>query len=265
MRTLLIGHETDALDRDGLARWLASWSDLSGVLVIREPPKRMWRRIRREIRRVGALRFLDVLGWRLFYRLFLASRDAAWEADAVQALRARFPEAPEATRELIVASPNAAEARAFIRDGAPDIVIARCKTLLKEEVFAIPRHGTFVIHPGICPMYRNAHGGFWALANDDLEHVGATLLRIDKGVDTGPVFGYYRYAFDERRESPMVIQRRVVLENLDALRDKLEDIVRGAAQPIDTHGMPSATWGQPWLSRYIRWRIRARRRAKQKA
>ena len=51
------------------------------------------------------------------------------------------------------------------------------------------------MHPGICPEYRNAHGCFWALANRDLNKVGMTLLRIDKGVDTGPTFGYYTYPY----------------------------------------------------------------------
>ena len=53
-----------------------------------------------------------------------------------------------------------------------------------------------------------------------------TLLRVDKGVDTGPVYGYYSYAYDERTESHSVIQKRMVLENLDAVRDRLLDIHR---------------------------------------
>ena len=47
------------------------------------------------------------------------------------------------------------------------------------------------MHPGICPEYRNSHGCFWALARRDLDHVGATLLQIDEGSDTGPVYAYY--------------------------------------------------------------------------
>ena len=53
----------------------------------------------------------------------------------------------------------------LLKELAPDLMIARCKTLLKENVFSIPTHGTFVMHPGICPEYRNAHGCFWAIAN----------------------------------------------------------------------------------------------------
>ncbi len=255
MRTLLICHEDEVLNRVGMARWLASFSDLAGVVTIREEPARMRARVKREIKRIGILRFLDVLAFRLYYRLKLAETDAAVERRTLEKLEARFP--PHHAPELITASPNSPESQKFISDAAPDIMIARCKTLLAERIFSIPRTGTFVMHPGVCPEYRNAHGCFWALSRRDLDRVGMTLLRIDKGVDTGPVFGYFSYPYDERTESHIVIQDRVVLENLDALRQKLEEIYRGEAVPISTAGRESAAWGQPWLTRYLAWKREA--------
>jgi hypothetical protein len=179
MRTLLICHDGASLDREGLVRWLASFSHVTGTVVIREPAGRLWKRVRREVKRVGAARFLDVLAYRAYYRIAHAPSDARWEAETLDALRTRYPDAVGGP-ERIVQSPNSTEAEAFIRDCCPDLVIARCKTLLKEQVFSIPRLGTFVMHPGICPEYRNAHGCFWAVATGDLENVGVTLLRIDQ-------------------------------------------------------------------------------------
>ena len=87
-----------------------------------------------------------------------------------------------------------------------------------------------------------------------------TLLRIDKGVDTGSVYGYYTCDFDESTDSHVQIQHRVVFDNLDALRQKFVEIYSGRAQTIDTKGRSSAAWGQPWLSRYLLWKWRARKR-----
>jgi hypothetical protein len=98
------------------------------------------------------------------------------------------------------------------------------------------------------------------LANRDLGKVGLTLLKIDKGVDTGPVYGYYSYDFDEIRESHIVIMTRFVLDNLDRLQVKLLEIHAGTAKTIDTAGRSSAVWGQPWLTKYLRWKWIARRR-----
>jgi hypothetical protein len=252
MRTLLICHDDAALDREGLARWLASFSTFVGAVVIREPGGRLKKRIKREISRVGWLRFIDVLAFRTYYALALAARDKRWESRALDRLRTRFPRRLDAP-EAIVSSPNSPEAEAFIRQQQPDIVIARCKTLLKEQIFTIPRYGTYVMHPGICPEYRNAHGCFWARATGDHDNVGMTLLRIDTGVDTGPVYGYFRVHADPA-ESHVITQHRVVLDHLDAIRDKLLDIESGTARPLDTAGRPSATWGQPWLTAYLRMR-----------
>ena len=254
MRTLLICHDGAALDREGLARWLGSFSTFTGTVVIREPGGRLKQRIKREIARVGFLRFLDVLAFRLYYALAHAAGDRVWEQRELARLRTWYPDRPE-TPEMAVSSPNSPEAEAFIREHQPDLVLARCKTLLKEQIFTIPRLGTYVMHPGICPEYRNAHGCFWARANGDHQNVGMTLLRIDKGVDTGPVYGYFRVEADAA-ESHAITQHRVVLEHLDAIRDKLVEIESGTAERISTEGRASATWGQPWLSAYLRMRAR---------
>jgi len=252
MRTLLICHEGADLDREGLARWLGSFSTFAGTVVVREPGGRLRKRIAREVARVGLWRFLDVLAFRAYYRLTARRGDREWEGRELARLRAWFPDSPAAP-DIVVASPNAADAEAFIRRQQPDLVIARCKTLLAERVFSIPQLGTFVMHPGICPEYRNAHGCFWAMASGDFANVGMTLLRIDKGVDTGPVFGYFRVDADAT-ESHVVTQHRAVLDHLDAIRDRLLEIEAGTATPIDTTGRTSAAWGQPWLTAFVKMR-----------
>jgi Formyl transferase len=260
MRTLLICHDDAPLDREGLVRWMESYSTYVGTVVIKEPPARLRRRITREIRRVGWLRFIDVLAFRAYHALARARSDREWAARALSRLRSLFPARPDA-QEIIVPSPNHADAERFIREQRPDLIIARCKSLLKEQVFSIPRLGTFVMHPGICPEYRNAHGCFWAIANGDPHNVGMTLLRIDRGVDTGPVFGYFRVKPEARPESHVIVEHRVVLDHLDAIRDVLLDIDAGRAVPIDTSGRRSAAWGQPWLSAHLRTLIRRRHRS----
>jgi methionyl-tRNA formyltransferase len=212
--------------------------------------------VRREVKRVGLARFLDVLAFRIYYSLNVASKDQRWQQQKVAELKEIY--SPVNVPTLLTHSPNSPEAEEFILNNTPDIMIARCKTLLKESVFSIPAVGTFVMHPGICPEYRNAHGCFWALANNDSERVGMTLLRIDKGVDTGPVYGYYSYPYDEVTESHIVIQHRVVLENLAQLETKFGEIYRGEALPLQVSGRSSRTWGQPWLSKYWAWKKRAR-------
>jgi hypothetical protein len=259
MKMLLICHQDASLDREGLARWLASFAELVGVIELREGGGKFFARVRRELKRSGWLRFLDVVAFRVCYKIFLARRDRAEEARTLEKLRRDFPPLRADLPVLVTDSPNSAEAESFIRSLQPDAAIARCKVLLKRKIFSLPRLGTFVLHPGICPEYRNAHGCFWALAQNDDANVGLTLLRVDDGVDTGPVFGHFRCAFDAAVDSHIAIQSRVVFENLGALREKFLAIASGAAQPVAVAGRSSNVWGQPWLTKFLAWRGRARK------
>jgi len=258
MKTLLIYHEGARLEEEVMLRWLASFSELVGSIVLQESQGRKWKRLRREVKRVGVVRFADVVAFRVFYRLRLRGGDDRWEGQFVHELGNRFDPSAGDVPVLRTDSPNSDEAVEFIQRLAPDMMFARCKTLLSPQVFSIPAKGTYVMHPGIVPEYRNSHGCFWALSNRELDKVGMTLLRIDEGVDTGPVYGYFSYAYDEVAESHSMIQKRVVFENLDAIRDKLLEIDRGEAKPIDTSGRVSGAWGQPWLTKYLKWKWRAR-------
>lgn len=259
MRLALICHEEDPINREGVARWLASIGDLVGIVSIEEPRSRMWKRVRAELRRSGISGFLDVMAFRIYRRLLLARRDRAFERSCLDDLQRRFPSYPAETPVLKTPAANSKAVKQFLAGLEPDLVIARCKVLLRPSVFNIAKRGTLVMHPGICPEYRNAHGCFWALVNRDLDKVGMTLLRIDEGIDTGPVFGYFRCPIDEGRETHHMIQTRTVVENLEGIAALLAAIVAGTAEPIDVRGRASKVWGQPRLSSYFKWKRSARK------
>jgi folate-dependent phosphoribosylglycinamide formyltransferase PurN len=257
---LLCQHD-EAIDREGLAAWLASSMHLAGIIVIHDDGRKRWRALRAEYRRSGWLGLADVLAFRGFYAATQAAADARWVDTTLHGLKARYPAPHRAVPRIDVTNPNSDETRRFLERCQPDLAIARCRHLLRPAVFQVPRCGTFVLHPGICPEYRNAHGCFWALCRRDLTRVGMTLLRVNAGVDTGDVYLQAGYRFDERAESHRVIQYRVVLENLDAIARTLTQLARGRCDPISTAGRQSAVWGQPRISAYLAWKRRARRTA----
>ena len=256
---VLICHENDTLDREGLASWIADRMNLIGLVVTRDGTARLWRVARREIRRVGWLGFVDVVAFRMYSRVCLAKRDARWKERVLSELRIRHPIDLKTVPRIVVATPNSNETARFLAAIAPDLIIARSKFILKPAIFRLARKGTFALHPGVCPEYRNAHGCFWALVNRDLNRVGMTLLQIDEGVDTGPVYLHATCDIDEVNESQTVIQYRVVYENLERIAETLHAFCDGRGRPISTAGRHSATWGQPRLSAYLHWKWLARR------
>jgi folate-dependent phosphoribosylglycinamide formyltransferase PurN len=264
MRTALICHAGNRSSREVLPAWLASFSELVAIVEIGEPRSSVVPRLRAEVRRSG-WRLLDVLAFRAYYRVRHAGRDAQLMASLDDELAARYAAPPAGVPVLQTADANSEPTREFLERAAPDIVFARCKQLLRPEIFNVARQGTVVVHPGICPEYRNAHGCFWALARRDLDRVGATLLRIDEGVDTGPVLGYYTAPYDEVTESHVLVQHRVVFGNLDRIAADLAAFASGALAPVDTSGRDSRVWGQPRLSDWVRWKRAARRPTRPRA
>ncbi len=260
MRTVLICQEDAPLARVGMARWLGACSDLAGMIVLKETGGRRWRRIQREAARIGWLRMLDVFAFRAYQRMFLASADADFCKAKLEELCAKYAPLRDGLPTLVASSPNSKECVEFLKSLGPDVIIASCKHILKPRVFDVAKAGAFALHPGICPEYRNAHGCFWALANDDVVNVGTTLLKIDAGIDTGPVFGYFRGAYDETRETHLMIQRRMTLDHLDEIAVRLNEVCAGTAGRIETAGRVSAEWGQPWLTKYLYWKRQARKR-----
>ena len=116
MRTVLICHDQHPLDRDGLARWLASFSELARVVVLQEHASTKRKRIRREIQRVGVLRFLDVIAFRFYDRFVWGNKDRAWEADRLARLEVEYPELPDVPR-LVTHSPQYGGSRVIYQSG----------------------------------------------------------------------------------------------------------------------------------------------------
>jgi hypothetical protein len=255
---VLICHENDPIDSEGIAAWLACDFSLAGIVLLRDEPGSWQRKLRRELRRVGWLRLLDVIFFRAFYELSRSRNDRRWVSGQVQALCSRYTADLSSVPRLVVSDPNMLQVRSFISRLRPDFAIARCKYILEPTIFNIPRHGSYALHPGFCPLYRNAHGCFWALADRDLSRVGMTLLKINEGIDTGPIYLQASYAFDEHLESHVVIQHRVVLENLDVISQTLRAISMNTARPLATVDKLSRNRGQPWFTAYLRWKHHAR-------
>lgn len=234
-----------------------SFSDLKGIILIKERKKNRFNRIKREIKRSGYFRILDIIAFKIYHKIYFSKLDNAWLNIKLESLKKKYPYDCKNIPTLIVDNPNCKEAEEFLLNHKPDITLARCKVLLKEKIFSIAKIGTFVMHPGICPEYRNSHGCFWAIVNNDYKKVGMTLLEIDKGIDTGPIHGYYYCKFDMTRESHIIIQNRVVIENLESVKDKIIKIFNEKSKSKIVSTKNSKIWGQPWLTSYLKWKINA--------
>ena len=58
--------------------------------------------------------------------------------------------------------------------------------MLPEEIWSMPKYGTFNVHAALLPQYRGAAPINWAIINGE-EKTGVTTFFLDHGIDTGKV------------------------------------------------------------------------------
>ncbi len=75
-------------------------------------------------------------------------------------------------------------------------LVAAYGRILPPDVLAAPTHGCLNLHASILPVHRGAAPIQWALANGD-EETGISLMQMDAGMDTGPVYAVRRFPIPE--------------------------------------------------------------------
>lgn len=75
---------------------------------------------------------------------------------------------------------------ASLRAWKADLFVVVAFRMLPEEVWRMPRLGTFNLHAALLPQYRGAAPINWAVINGE-RMTGATTFMIDKDIDTGGI------------------------------------------------------------------------------
>ena len=74
--------------------------------------------------------------------------------------------------------------------GCDAFVLFGCSYIKGNLAEALIAKKAVNIHMGISPFFRGNSCNFWALYDDYPEYVGATVHRLDKGLDSGPILFY---------------------------------------------------------------------------
>ncbi|MBV1757504.1 MAG: methionyl-tRNA formyltransferase, partial [Dethiosulfatibacter sp.] len=93
---------------------------------------------------------------------------------------------------------NTKESLELIRSHKPDfIVVVAYGQILSEEFLLIPQIECLNIHASLLPKYRGAAPINWAIINGESES-GVAIMRVEKGLDSGPVYKMESIALDDR-------------------------------------------------------------------
>ena len=114
-------------------------------------------------------------------------------------------------------------------------VLADYGQLVPPSLLDLP-HGALNLHPSILPRHRGATPIPAAILAGDAE-TGVSLMRMDQGLDTGPIVAQRHHPFDRSRNDPRTSRLDSPRWRPDLLVDTLGAWLRGAitqrAQPVE--------------------------------
>ena len=82
---------------------------------------------------------------------------------------------------------NSPETLSLIKKYSPGFIAVFGIGILKEEILSYCPDSFYNLHVGIPEFYRGSSCNFWPIYNRDLTNLGATVHKIEKGVDTGKI------------------------------------------------------------------------------
>jgi folate-dependent phosphoribosylglycinamide formyltransferase PurN len=96
-----------------------------------------------------------------------------------------LPIPPE--KVILLKSVNDYECIVLLKKINPELVIVNGTRIISKEVLNSLPVKFINIHAGITPKYRNVHGAYWAVVNNDMANCGVTVHLVDPGIDTGKI------------------------------------------------------------------------------
>jgi methionyl-tRNA formyltransferase len=130
-------------------------------------------------------------------------------------------------------SPDAVSAVLALEPGL--IVLADYGQIVPEALLGVP-HGALNLHPSLLPRHRGATPIPAAILEGDPD-TGVTLMRMDAGLDTGPIVAQKRVHLDGTETTP-ILEAQLGLLGADLLDANLGPWIRGEleATPQPTAG-----------------------------
>jgi len=134
---------------------------------------------------------------------------------------------------IAVLQPKRAREEGFIheiRELAPDLnVVVAYGQILPQALLDVPKHGSVNVHTSLLPRHRGAAPIQWAILEGDPE-TGVTIMKMDAGLDTGPILTERRTTIEEK-DTGRTLHDRLAVLGAELLVETIPDWVSGKIVP----------------------------------
>jgi len=140
---------------------------------------------------------------------------------------------------------------------APDVIVtAAFGRILGRRLLELPRLGCLNVHASLLPAYRGAAPIAWAIRSGE-EVSGVSIMRMDVGLDTGPLYRQERVPILEE-ETAGELTTRLSLVGAEILGRVLADLPSGLLPEPQDESLASAAPPLTKEDGRIDWRLDAR-------
>lgn len=142
--------------------------------------------------------------------------------------------------------------RQRITDIRPDlIVVAAFGMILGRWILELPVHGCVNLHASLLPKYRGANPIAAAIAMGERE-TGVTLMRMDRGLDTGPMYASATIVVDDDDTTESLTPKLADVA-ADLLAEHLGALLGGSATATPQPGSATLTRQMTKADGWIDW------------
>jgi methionyl-tRNA formyltransferase len=117
-----------------------------------------------------------------------------------------------------------------LRELKPDlIVVVAYGQILPQSILDLPKFGCLNVHTSLLPKYRGASPIQSAILNGETE-TGVTIMKMDAGLDTGPILSMRRTPISPEDDS-QTLHDRLARLGAELLVETIPDYVAGKISP----------------------------------
>jgi methionyl-tRNA formyltransferase len=148
-------------------------------------------------------------------------------------LQPTFVKAAALELGLPVLQPKRARDPAFIEEirglGPELMVVVAYGQILPQALLDVPKHGCLNVHTSLLPRHRGAAPIQWAILEGD-EVTGVTIMKMDAGLDTGPMLSQRTTAIGSK-DTSQTLHDRLASMGAELLLETIPGFLEGRIQP----------------------------------
>lgn len=154
-------------------------------------------------------------------------------------------QAPKLSNEIKVDSFNSKRTSQMIESFSPSIILAFGVPIISDRIISLAKIAAINLHGGISPFYKGGNTIFWALYNNDIHHVGATIHYMVKPVDSGDILAYI-YPNISSKDDEFSLSAKTFKYATEAMVKIVSDLFAAEAK---LNGKPQVEKGQLYLAK----------------